>query len=230
VKQQPDFLDRFWSKVDRRGPDDCWEWTGARAAKGYGRMATHTKGRQAAIGAHRFSYLIHFGPIPPGLFACHTCDNPPCVNPAHLWAGTVQENADDMMAKGRWRPGVHPPQPYRPHGKLSARVGAIRTEYFAGDTQVQLAERYHVSQVSVSKIVRGETYRSGEVLPEPRVIAEARRARRVAQGVRQHSYGTHTNLCPKGHPKTPENVRVSRGWNLCRVCEHDRRVRRESAS
>ena len=74
----------------------CWEFTGARKAGGYG----HMKFEDGYQGAHRVSYRIYKGDIPHGMFVCHHCDNPPCFNPDHLWLGTVQDNADDMIRKG----------------------------------------------------------------------------------------------------------------------------------
>ena len=160
---RPDFLARFWSKVDQRGPDDCWPWTGARSAKGYGRIGVTIDGRKAGIIASRFSFLIYYGPLPPGMMACHTCDNPPCVNPAHLFAGTAQTNAQDMVAKGRFRPaapGRRNPRPYAPAGKLSfADARLIRELHAEGQTQYMLAVQFGVSQPSISKVIRGETWR-----------------------------------------------------------------------
>jgi hypothetical protein len=99
---------RFWSKVDRSG--DCWLWTATRRADGYGQF------RHAGEmhGAHRFSYEIERGPIPGGLMVLHRCDNPPCVNPAHLFLGTGVDNARDMVEKGRSLAGARAPSHLHP--------------------------------------------------------------------------------------------------------------------
>lgn len=90
---------RFWSRVDKSaGPDCCWIWQGA-VTKDYGVMCIGGTNYRV----HRFALELRIGKLQPGICACHECDNPVCVNPGHLFPGTVQDNVDDMIAKGRKR-------------------------------------------------------------------------------------------------------------------------------
>jgi hypothetical protein len=111
--QKESHSERFWRFVDKsRGADACWLWTGSQRMKwGYGRIMVN--GRR--ISAHRFAYIDTFGPIAQTLFVCHRCDNPPCVNPSHLFVGTPRDNAQDMHRKGRFRGGR------RSHAQAEAR-------------------------------------------------------------------------------------------------------------
>lgn len=88
--------ERFWSYVNIKGPDECWEWQSTRLRTGYGQFPVSGK----RYPAHRYAYEITYGPLGE-LLACHKCDNPICVNPNHLFAGTSMDNFLDMMAKGR---------------------------------------------------------------------------------------------------------------------------------
>lgn len=96
--------ERFWEKVDKDGPyseilkSKCWVWVAGKSKYGYGYFCP--QGKQM-IGAHRFSWEQSNGPIPSGLCVLHTCDNPPCVSPYHLFLGTRHDNTDDMVSKQR---------------------------------------------------------------------------------------------------------------------------------
>lgn len=90
---------RFFAKVEFRGEDECWPWTGMRA-HGYGYIWREGK----MVRAHRLSYEIHVGEIPEGLLVLHSCDNPGCVNPAHLRVGTGVDNSRDAIERGRFVP------------------------------------------------------------------------------------------------------------------------------
>lgn len=122
----------------------CWVWK--RAAGGFGYGAIYVRGRLER--AHRLSYELHVGPIPDGLHVCHRCDNPPCVNPAHLFVGTQFDNLDDMTRKGRrW-------------SKLTPdNVREIRAKHKTGATVSQLAREIGVSTPTVAKVIKGTGWR-----------------------------------------------------------------------
>lgn len=98
---------RFQTKLnplDQFSPDSCWEWQAYRNPQGYGYFKVVS--RETPWQAHRFMWVANHGPIPPGMFVCHHCDNPACTNPSHLFLGTQRDNLVDMTIKGRRRNGT----------------------------------------------------------------------------------------------------------------------------
>jgi len=145
--------ERFWEKVDKRNPDQCWEWTGARDQQGYGSIRPFRK-------ASRASWVIHFGSIPDGMYICHRCDNPSCVNPSHLFLGTNADNLRDMRAKGRaYNPGT--PGEKNVSAKLTEiEVTEIRSRYANGEgSHSQLAAHYGVSSSLIGQIIKRQIWK-----------------------------------------------------------------------
>lgn len=128
----------------------CWEWNGSLNSHGYGQLAD---GSGIPTQAHRAAYEVFHGGSPAGFDVCHKCDNRRCMNPAHLFLGTREDNLGDMSRKGR-----NPTGEYRSDHKLTGHdVSAIRSRYAAGGvSQKSLAVEYGVSQQLVSSIVRGQ--------------------------------------------------------------------------
>lgn len=143
--------ERFWNKVARRGPAECWEWQGYRASSGHGRVSLgfSAKGERLRDGAHRWAWVLTNGPIPDGLCVCHRCDNPPCCNPVHLFLGSHAENQRDRHEKGRDARGSR-------HGiaRLNElQVCGIMARYLQGKQQNHIAAEYGVSPNTICRIV-----------------------------------------------------------------------------
>lgn len=177
----------LWTRILQRvrvnAATGCWEWTGARflpPSLPYARMSVGKATRKTS----RVVYEIRFGPIPEGMCVCHRCDNPPCVNPDHLFLGTVADNAADRVAKGRSAKGdkhglrLHPERAARGdkngsrthpgthrgerngRAKLNRELAEeIRQRYAAGGVSLrQLAAEYGVSFGNVGGIVKGRLW------------------------------------------------------------------------
>ena len=141
---------RFWSRVSREG--ECWEWRGTRNAKGYGLITVDARSQLA----HRVSLKLVGQTVPNELDVLHSCDNPPCVRPAHLSFGTKADNTADMVAKGRQKGAVGVSNA---SSKLTdEQVIAIRKEHSQGEKQTALGLKYGVSQPMIGYIVRQERW------------------------------------------------------------------------
>lgn len=146
---------KFLAKVKFAGEDECWEWQAGTSRFGYGQFAV----KRRATNAHRVAWVLWVGEIPKGKWVLHTCDNPLCVNPQHLYLGTVLENNRDRVERGRGRPaGVRGER--HGHAKLSLRqVKKIRREYSAGGvSQATLGKKYGVCHATISFIVNNKTW------------------------------------------------------------------------
>lgn len=128
---------RFWNKVYKHD-DGCWEWAGGRDKDGYGTI-NRPGSPSMKIRSHVYSWLLHFGPYHRSLLVCHSCDNPSCVRPDHLFLGTPRDNTLDMVAKGRHgsRPKERCPHghSYADHGRIIA--GAKRCGVCVEDRQTR---------------------------------------------------------------------------------------------
>lgn len=145
--------DRFWAKVEKKGKDECWEWTACKDYQEYGVFWLAPKNKRA----HRFSWTLHCGKIPDGLCVCHHCDNPSCVNPAHLFVGTTVDNTQDSVQKGRRQQGEA-----HANSKLTEEmVLQIRCDYenMIKKSVYKLTGKYGVSHVTIHRIVTRKTWR-----------------------------------------------------------------------
>jgi hypothetical protein len=148
--------ERFWEKVDVGREDDCWVWKARRDACGYGQILFQRRG----LRAHRLSWELKNGAIPRGMLVCHRCDNPPCVNPAHLFLGTHTDNMRDMRRKGRGRtPALEWER--HPACKLHrCHVEAIRRLDESGVfSRSEIAELFETTSGNIGLIVRGVTWK-----------------------------------------------------------------------
>jgi hypothetical protein len=141
---------RFWTKVNKDGANGCWLWTASCTGKAqHGQFTFSLDGRQSHVYAHRVSYELVHGPIPNGLNVCHHCDVPRCVNPAHLFLGTQNDNLNDARRKGRLVDGRHLIK------VDDAGMADIRRRYVYRKNGPELATQYGISLAHVIRIVKG---------------------------------------------------------------------------
>ena len=150
-------MDKFWDRVIVKSDNECWEWQGPTAGKGYGFFCSNGKSEYA----HRYSYSLRNGPIPSnigyhGNCVCHTCDNPICVNPNHLFLGSNLDNVKDRDSKGKNPAGERNGQ-----AKLKEKeVLEIRKLSEQGKTQQYIADIFGVTQSNVECIVNRKSWKN----------------------------------------------------------------------
>jgi hypothetical protein len=148
--------ERFWEKVDKgNGADSCWIWTAYTNKGGYGCFGVTPIN---IVLAHRYSYILCNGDIPQGLCVLHRCDTPPCVNPAHLFLGTDQDNVIDMLNKGRYVGFMNCDfkGEFNPSSKLSnADIVNIKRLMDKGHKGIEIAKLFNVSTSIISSIKTG---------------------------------------------------------------------------
>jgi hypothetical protein len=145
-------IKRFFEKFGVGQSNECWNWKASTAGRGYGQIKLPKTRKQ--IYAHRLSYEIHNGELPDGMMVLHSCDNPRCVNPAHLSLGTGKENLEDMAMKGRHLYGERNTE----HKLTEEQVNAIFDLSESGMSQHEISRRFDVGQPQVGRILRGERW------------------------------------------------------------------------
>jgi len=150
-------------KIDFDGPNGCWVWTAWRNKRGYGYTSNGVKEKN--VEAHRMSWRVHFGDIPVGMFVCHRCDNPSCVNPGHLFLGTHQDNVTDCAKKGRNVKGEKWQRCVRPrikrgtaHYLAKLNEDVVRAIRASTESRTQLAHRYGVTVATISDVLKRATW------------------------------------------------------------------------
>jgi hypothetical protein len=150
-------IERFWSKVDRRGDNECWNWKASKHWKGYGYINLSIPKKN--VYSHRFSWVLHYGDIPDGMFVCHKCDNGSCCNPQHLFLGTDTDNKMDMWSKNRLPKGERAGQ-----SKLTNdQVLEARQRYISGESYRSLARHYALSNSSLLDVLMLRSYKDAPI-------------------------------------------------------------------
>lgn len=158
VKPRPN-EDRFLEKIDQRGEDACWPWRGAQNRDGYGVFTYFVEGAKKTSVVSRLAFEYFTGQTPGNLYVLHSCDNPTCCNPKHLFLGTPLDNMQDKMRKGRGAfPGPSRPARGSRHGNAlltEEQVAEVRRDYVPRRTPLRVfAEKFGVRTSTIYNALR----------------------------------------------------------------------------
>lgn len=164
--------DRFWAKVDKGTPNECWVWTGCKGSRpfAYGYLGKYVDGKWKRVNAAKISWeIFHNKRQPEGTCICHTCDNPPCVRPDHLYLGDKQTNARDCVNRGRrnspkgentWDAKLTWEKVREIRNLYSSRGGSYRKGRVSERT---LAKQFNVSRIAIRKVLSHQTWKESYV-------------------------------------------------------------------
>jgi len=154
--------EKFWEKVNIRN-NGCWEWLAQKDKDGYGTFMLSSNKGQKRTRAHRYSWVLHFGDVPKEKFVLHKCDNPPCINPNHLFLGTAKDNTQDMVKKHRYGYNNIGGENH-PNAKLNnQKVKQIKELWNSKQyTQIELGRMFDVGNKQINLIINNKAWKNVE--------------------------------------------------------------------